>query len=74
MIAPSINSLKRLKDSLLSSLDIQSPTDKIKIYNYKGLEIDDADIEYLKDKQILYLALSGKFKLYNFLIYDVILF
>jgi hypothetical protein len=33
--------------------------DKMKIYNYKGLEIDDADIEYLKDNQYLYVSFDG---------------
>ena len=35
-------------------------TEKMKIYNYKGIEIDDADIEYLKNGQMLYLALNSK--------------
>jgi len=34
-------------------------TEKMKIYNYKGIEIDNADIPYLKDKQMLYLALNS---------------
>ncbi len=39
----------------------------MKIYNYKGIEIDDADIEYLKHGQTLFLALDGgQFNVYNY--------
>jgi serine/threonine protein kinase len=31
----------------------------MRIYNHKGLEIDDSDIYYLKDKQVVYLSLDG---------------
>ncbi len=44
-------------------------TEKIKIYNYKGIEIDNADIEYLKDKQVLYLSLNSIYNI-NFFSLD----
>ena len=34
--------------------------DKIRIFNDKGIEIDDADISYLHSNQILYVSLDGK--------------
>lgn len=33
--------------------------DKMIIYNYKGLEIDDVDIPYLLNEQILYVSFDG---------------
>lgn len=33
--------------------------DKIRIFNNKGIEIDDADIPYLQTDQILYVSLDG---------------
>jgi hypothetical protein len=35
-------------------------TDKIKIYDYKQIELDDADIQYLNDNQTLYISFDGK--------------
>jgi hypothetical protein len=59
-ITSTINSLKRLKDCILNHLDIQLSYEKIKIYDYKEIEIDDSDIIYLNDKQTLYVSLDGK--------------
>ena len=36
--------------------------DKIKIYDYKEIEIDDADITYLHNNQTLYVSFEGKLK------------
>lgn len=33
--------------------------EKIKIYDYKEIEIDDADIPFLNNKQTLYVSLDG---------------
>lgn len=40
-------------------MKLKMNTEKVKIYNYKGIEIDDADVEYLKDQQVLYLAINS---------------
>jgi len=53
--------LKRLKDNILNTLGIKVNIEKMRIFNYKGIEIDNADIEYLKDNQILYLSLNSIF-------------
>lgn len=37
------------------------PLDKIRIFNNKGIEIDDADISYLSSDQILYVSLDGNY-------------
>ncbi len=39
----------------------------MKIYNYKGIELDDADIEYLQHRQTVYLSLDGSnFNILNY--------
>ena len=32
----------------------------MKIYDYKEIELDDADIEYLHDNQTIYVSFDGK--------------
>ncbi len=54
-----INSLRRLKDCIVANLNNKIPCDKIKIYDYKEIEIDDADIAYLSNNQTLYVSLDG---------------
>jgi len=51
--------LKRLKDSILAHISKVS-SDKLRIFNHKGIEIDDADISYLLNNQLLYVSLDGK--------------
>jgi calcium-dependent protein kinase len=64
----SINSLKRLKDCILNNIKSQGNIDKIKIFNYKGIEIDEADIDYLGNGQMLFLSLDGgSFSILNYI-------
>lgn len=58
MLNQSVNSLKRLKDSIIAHIS-KVPSDKIRIYNHKGIEIDDADIIYLVNNQTLYVSVDG---------------
>lgn len=51
--------MKRLKDCILNQTQ-KCPLDKIRVFNNKGIEIDDADISYLSSDQILYVSLDGK--------------
>lgn len=60
----SINSLRRLKDCIVANLVNKIPSDKIKIYDYKEIEIDDADIAYLSNNQSLYVSLDGTIIIY----------
>ena len=55
-----VNSLRRLKDAIIDFVNKNIPHDKILIYNNKAILYDDADIEYINDNQILYVALDGK--------------
>ncbi len=59
ILMPSIRSLNRLKSAIAKYLKVSLNIEKMKIYNYKGIEIDDADIEYLKHHQTLFLSLEG---------------
>lgn len=58
-INPSIKSLNRLKSIILKNLNLSINLEKVKIYSQKGIEVDDADIEYLSDNQTVYLSLDG---------------
>lgn len=66
----SVTTINRLKMAILKKLNIpNSPTvmEKMKIFNIKGIEIDDMDIEYLTHKQVLYLSLDGtQFNMVNY--------
>ena len=67
-ISEDINTIKRLKDIIFYEKNIsKSLYEKIKIYNHKGMEIDDFDVIDLSNNQILYLSLDGnKFNELNY--------
>ena len=50
-----------MKDCIISNLKYKIPSDKIIIYDYKEIEIDDADVPYLYYNQTLYVSLDGNF-------------
>ena len=68
-IRPSCNSLKRLKDVILSYLELSRQyMDRMIVYNYKGLEIDDVDVPYLLAEEVLYLSIDGSnFNIINYI-------
>jgi len=55
----SIKTLHHLKISIQKTLNSSYAIEKMKIYNYKAIELDDADIEYLRHNQTLYLSIDG---------------
>jgi hypothetical protein len=55
----SINSLRRLKEKISDKIG-KFNYERSKIYNYKGLELDDNDIQYLENHDSLYISLDGK--------------
>jgi hypothetical protein len=59
-----INTLKRLKDAIINFLNKNIHYDKILLYNNKAILLDDADIEYITNDQILYISLDGNKKFY----------
>ena len=61
------NSIRRLKDKIANNLNFKSSA-LMKLYNHKGLEMDDADIDYLINNQVIYVSLDGtKFNLINYI-------
>ncbi len=63
-ISYNVNTLRRLRDTISSYIYCKN----VRIYNHKGLEIDDADIEYLENGQVLYVAPDGShFSLSNYI-------
>jgi hypothetical protein len=61
IINQNVNTLKRLKDFIITALEYpRQYIDRMIIYNYKGLEIDDVDMPYLNNNQVLYVSLDGK--------------
>jgi hypothetical protein len=66
-ITKNINSIKRLKDRISSHLNFKSSA-LMRIYNHKGLEMDDADIDYLNNHKVIYVSLDGlQFNLANYI-------
>ena len=58
-ILPETNTLRKLKDELFYEKKLnKSLYDKIKIFNHKGMEIDDIDVSDLTSNQVLYLSLD----------------
>ena len=57
----SITDLKRLKDQILSSYNFENTVNhnKMIIYNYKGIQIDDDEVPYLNENTILYISIDG---------------
>ena len=51
--------MRRLKDCIILNLNNKFTYDKIKIYDYKEIELDDADINYLHNNQTLYVSFDG---------------
>lgn len=67
-IPNSIDTIKKLKEFLFLEKNInKSYFDRVIFYNYKGLELDDSDISYLTNKQVVYLSIDGsKFSTLNY--------
>ena len=65
-INSSIKSLKRLKDIIASSIKIKN-VEKMRLFNHKGLDIDESDVEYLSNAQVLYVSEGKNFNNINYL-------
>ena len=56
----SITDLKRLKEQIISSHNFETTNyNKMIIYNYKGIQIDDDEVPYLNENTILYISIDG---------------
>ena len=62
-----INTLKKLKEYINNEKNSTKGIEKIKIYNEKGMEIDDADVENLINDELLYISFdNSKFNILNY--------
>ena len=60
-VTENINTIQKLKDLILfSKKSINSPPEKIRLFNHKGIELDELDLPYLKDSPMIYLSLDNK--------------
>jgi len=59
-ITSSINSYKRLKEQINYTGNLNKNIEQMRVYNDKGIEIDDADLSSLHNKDILYVSLNGE--------------
>lgn len=58
-LPPSINSVRRLRDYIASELKYKYSTDFC-VYNFRGLEIDDSDIYYINDEDVICASLDRR--------------
>ena len=66
-ITPKINTLKKLKEYINYEKNSSKNIEKIKIYNEKGMEIDDADVENLINNELLYISFdNSNFNILNY--------
>ena len=66
-ITPKINTLKKLKEYINYEKNSTKSIEKIKIYNEKGMEIDDADVENLINNELLYISFdNSNFNILNY--------
>jgi len=59
-ITSSINSYKRLKEQINFTGQLKKNVEQMRVFNEKGIEIDDADISSLHNKDVLYTSLNGE--------------
>ncbi len=54
-----IDTIRRLKDIILIRINKNYAYDRLSLFNKKGLELDDNDIQYLENNESIYLSLDG---------------
>ena len=54
-----VNTLRRLKDEISQIFENKHSLDRMIIYSFKGLEIDEVDIQYLKNDDLLFVSFDG---------------
>ena len=60
-ISDEINTISKLKEViLLSNNKINITPDKIRLFNQKGFELEDADLKLLKDSPLIYISYDSK--------------
>ena len=60
-ISDEINTISKLKEViLLSNNKINITPDKIRLFNQKGFELEDADLKFLKESPLIYISYDNK--------------
>lgn len=54
-----INSVRRLRDYIASEMKYKNSTEMV-IYNFKGFELDDSDIHYINNEDVLCASFDGR--------------
>ena len=68
LVSPKITSVKRLKIEILEQYNLKTTLDHFTLYTYKGFELEDSDVPYLLNNQILYICYENtKFSNVNYL-------
>ena len=67
-VPSSIDTIKKLKEFIFIEKNYNKAyIDKVIIYNHKGIEIEDCDIQYLTNDQVLYISFDlSKFSILNY--------
>ena len=60
-VTKDINTIQKLKDLILfSKKSITNPTEKIRLFSHKGIELEEIDLPYLKDSPLIYISFDNK--------------
>ena len=61
IITDEIDSISKLKDLILFSRNkINITQDKLRLFNRQGLELEDADLKFMKDSPLIYASFDNK--------------
>ena len=60
-ITQDINTISKLKELILFTKNkVNYPQDKVRLFNHKGIELEDADLKLIKDSPLIYLSYDNK--------------
>ena len=60
-ITPDINTISKLKELILFTKNkVNITPDKVRLFNHKGIELEDADLKLIKDSPMIYLSYDNK--------------
>ena len=60
-ITQDINTISKLKELILFTKNkVNYSQDKVRLFNHKGIELEDADLKLIKDSPLIYLSYDNK--------------
>ena len=60
-VTPDINTISKLKELILFAKNkLNIAQDKMRLFNHKGIELEDADLKLIKDSPLIYLSYDNK--------------